>query len=391
METQPARAARLQRVAQWLENIVRLGLLRLVLRATRLLYGHQARIAPRPQRVLFICEDAIGDLILTLPAIRAIAESRPGTTVDLATSEYAVDLVRHLPYVRRTIVFPRYDKRRFAAALTVLRQGSYDAVVDGMVLRSHVRTRSIAMMIGARAAAWIGETGRANDHAYSIAIPPAPAPLPHAERMMRLAHPFMDNRSRPSLRARLELTPGERTNADATWARARGIGERILVNLSASCPERRWPDDNFAVVLERIRALRRAAPLVIVGLPRDSASVTALAASARALGIVPALRELMALVATCDVILSPDTAVCHMASAFERTLVSLNLRDHEIWAPYSTPGVRVIGPSDETFDGLDPAPVIDAVTHVLRTRPDRLAPPRGVSRSTYAGGRSPAL
>src|SRR5262249_9172486 len=180
-----------QRIAQRLEDLVRFGLLRVIVRAARLLYGHRERVAARPQRVLFICEDAIGDLVLTLPAIRAIAESRPGTTVDLVTSDYSADLVRHLPYIRRVILFPRYEKHRLTAAFTIFRQGPYDAVVDGMVMRGHVRTRSIAMMIGSRAAIWIGESGKTNDHAYTIAVPLPPEPVTHAERMMRLAHPFL--------------------------------------------------------------------------------------------------------------------------------------------------------------------------------------------------------
>src|SRR5262249_10944786 len=113
-------------------------------------------------------------------------------------------------------------------------------------------------------------------------------------------------------------------------------------------------------------------------LTRDADSVRALAASVGALGIIPTLRELLALVATADVILSPDTAVCHMASAFERTLVSLNLPDHEIWAPYETAGARVIGPGDGTLEGLEPVDVIDAVTFVLRARAERLPPSRVV-------------
>src|SRR5215471_3098362 len=178
------------RVAQRLEDLSRFALLRFVVRTTRLMSGRGDRISAAPQRVLFICEDAIGDLLLTLPTIQAIAESRPGTTVDLVTSEYSVDLIRHLPYINRVIVFPRHDKRRLAAALTILRHGPYDAVVDGMVLRSHARTRSIAMMAGARADAWIGESGRTNDHVYTIRVDPWDTTTTHAERMMQLARPF---------------------------------------------------------------------------------------------------------------------------------------------------------------------------------------------------------
>jgi ADP-heptose:LPS heptosyltransferase len=149
---------------------------------------------------------------------------------------------------------------------------------------------------------------------------------------------------------------------------ARGSGDRILVNLSASCWQRRWPDEKFAEVLDHIRAFRPSAPLIIVGLQKDADSVETLAKRTRALAMVPTLRELMALIATAHVVLSPDTAVCHMAAAFERTLISLNLRDHECWATAPTPGMRVIGPNDETFEGLETPEVIEAVAEVLGAR-----------------------
>jgi heptosyltransferase-2 len=349
--------------------------------------GRGDRISAAPQRVLFICEDAIGDLLLTLPAIRAIAESRPGTTVDLVTSEYSVDLVRHLPYINRVITFPRHDKRRLRAALTILRHGAYDAVVDGMVMRSHVRTRSIAMMAGARADAWIGESGRTNDHVYTMRVAPWDATTTHAERMMQLAQPFTNVVSHGPPRARLEISDAEETVAEALWSGARGSGDRILVNLSASCWQRRWPDRKFAVVLDQIRALRPAAPMIIVGLQKDATSVATLADRVGALGAVPTLRELMALIASTDVVLSPDTAVCHMAAAFERTLISLNLRDHEVWATSPTPGVRVVGPDDETFEGLETPAVIDAVNWVLGETARGVDSGRALKYAKYASER----
>lgn len=358
----------IRRSAQRLEDAARFALLWLVTQAARVVWRRARQHAKRPERVLFICEDAIGDLILTLPAIRAIATSRPGITVDLVTSSYAADLVQHLPYIRQTIVFPRYQKARVSAAIEIFRHGRYDVVVDGMVLRSHVRTRSIAMMVGARTPVWIGECGRANDHVYSVRVAPSDPSTPHAERMMHLATAFSREITRPSLRCQLHVTHAERAVAGAMWRTAQGTGDRILVNISASCPERRWADEHFEMVLDQVRRLRPAAPLVVVGLSSDARSVMSLAASAGGLGVIPTLRELLALVATTDVVLSPDTSVCHMAAAFERTLISLNLRDHEVWAPAATPGVRVIGPSDQTLDGLQPDAVVAAVTGVLRAR-----------------------
>ncbi len=139
----------------------------------------------------------------------------------------------------------------------------------------------------------------------------------------------------------------------------------VLINLSASSNERRWPDEKFAIALDYLRETLPDARIAIVSLPADAPSARALADHVDGLSIIPTIRELTALVATSDLIITPDTAVCHMASAFEKTLISLNPKDREIWGPYETPGKRVVGPTLVTLDGLEADAVIDAIREVV--------------------------
>lgn len=319
-------------------------------------------LGARGRRVLFIAEDAIGDTILSMPAIRAIAEAHPYNEVDVATWPVAGQLFDAVPYVRRVIPFPRYDKRRLQALREIRDFGPYDAVVDGMVLRRHIRSRSFAMMLGSGAEFWIGEGDRGSDYLLNVAVPRAKETTPHLERMLAFARPFgaIDPPKRPLLVVR----PAERAAARRTWGHE-GSGMRILMNISTNGPERHWAPLNFAAVATHVRRRRPNARFVVVAMEHDRRLAEYIAAAGDAQTVVPSLRELIALIESADLVVSPDTAACHLASAFRRPLVSLHNSGKEHWHPFDAPGVRVIGPNGADFDGITPRDVNAAVDQVL--------------------------
>jgi ADP-heptose:LPS heptosyltransferase len=316
----------------------------------------------RGRRVLFIAEDAIGDTILTLPAIRAIATAHPYNEVDVATWSTAAQLFEGLNYVRRVIEFPRYDKRRIAAWRTIRDHGPYDAVVDGMVLRRHVRSRSVAMMLGSSSAFWVGEDDRGSDYVLNVTAPRPSDTTPHLDRMLGLAKPF--GLKDPTKRPVLTVRPSERAGARWTWE-GDASTMHILINVSTNGPERRWSPMNFAGVAAHLRRRRPTARIIVVGLDRDRYIAEYVASAADGRAVVPKLRELLALVESADLIVSPDTAVCHMASAFNAPLVSLHNSGKEHWHPFDTPGVRLVSRSSDNLDGITAREAADAIDQVL--------------------------
>jgi ADP-heptose:LPS heptosyltransferase len=83
--------------------------------------------------------------------------------------------------------------------------------------------------------------------------------------------------------------------------------------------------------------------------------------------MTPGVRELFALVASADVVVTPDTAVSHIASAFGRTTLTLLRRraEYHIWVPYRTPGRNVFGDDEATLDGLPIERAIAALDDLL--------------------------
>ena len=349
--------------ARGVEELARRALFAALIRLTnRERRPEEGRLRDGPFRVLFIAEDAIGDTILALPAIRAIAESHPDTVVDLVTSAGPAEVLRHAPFIRRFIVFPRHDRRRLNAWATVRRNGPYDVVIDGMLFRRHVRSRSLAMMIASGARYWVGEGERGRDYLLNVVRPFVDDEASHLTRMLSLVAPFLSRE--PVLRPLLTLTNVERAGAERSWSAHAG-SPRILVNLSTRGPDREWPEERFAAVARHIRCRCPEARIIVVGLDRDRAAMDRVAQAAGAEPLGSTIRELVALVAASDMVVSPDTAVCHMASAFERPLVSIHIAGMRKFRPYDTPGVRIVGSSPVTMRTIPVQPVLEAVDEVL--------------------------
>ncbi|MDE3215790.1 MAG: glycosyltransferase family 9 protein [Gemmatimonadota bacterium] len=357
-------------VKEWLKGHERRGREALLRAAVACIPWRPARPAPdalrgRPLRVLFVREGPLGDLLVSLGAVRAIAASHRDTRVDVLTTDANVEALRGVPYVRRAIAFPRNDRGLVNAYRTIRRLGPYDAVVDGMLVHTHVRTRAIAMMLAARAPYWVGERGRRTTWIYNLPVdPPGPGRL-HLERQLRLAEPFLGAGAAAHARPLLSVEPAERAWAERVWTARGAAGRRVMVNVSVGNPTRRWPDGRFAELLAHLRHRDPKARVVVTGLPREATTVRALAEGAGAEARIPTLRELIALVATAELVISPDTAVCHLASAFATPLVSLHVGGTDEWWPYATPGRRVVSAPGAALDTVPAAAVTGAVDELL--------------------------
>jgi ADP-heptose:LPS heptosyltransferase len=141
----------------------------------------------------------------------------------------------------------------------------------------------------------------------------------------------------------------------------------VLVNISAGHAERRWSDEGFAQLLVHLRRRAPNARVAVIALATERASAERLAALVHGVAITPSVRELFALVASADLVVTPDTAVSHIASAFVRPTLTLLRRraEYHIWVPYRTPGRNIFGDDEATLAGLPVDRVIAGLDDLL--------------------------
>ncbi|HET9106008.1 MAG TPA: glycosyltransferase family 9 protein [Steroidobacteraceae bacterium] len=378
----------------------------LVIAALRLLvHPPAARPCPqwssRPHRILYLRYDHIGDMVLVTGIFHAIKRAQPMVIIDVLASVRNAPVLHGNPDVGTVY---RIDKSRpwsFLVALARVRRVRYDAVLDSMVTGPSLTSMLIMWASGARHR--IGVAGRGNDFALTLPVPRVLGAVHYVDHSAALLYPFgidplqsapsrtrhgddrdSRERSRPAndassgwgvWRPRILLTESEVTAAEALWRSvedgclprgAAGRARRLAVNVSAGAPWRCWPEDRFVAALREIRRRLPEIRILLIGTPGDErlksriqqASGVAHARTANA-------REMMAVIATCDLALTADTAVTHVACAFDKPVLAMFARGGAPhWGPYIASGRTVCAPGP-TLASLAPEPVVQELERML--------------------------
>jgi ADP-heptose:LPS heptosyltransferase len=326
----------------------------------------------RPYRVLVIRDDGIGDLIVSIEILRAIAEASPTITLDLVASPQNAPLARTLTFVNEVFVHKRQFLLRAWPLWRRLRRNRYDAVVDARVAVRNVNVQTTCLLLSTGAKWRIGLAGRGNDRVYTHKI--EVSNLPHwTDHVVALAAPFGVAPDSRDWRPRIPMSADDRAEADRVW---RGVGEgrpRVLVNISVGHPERWWPPERFVPVLAQLRMRLPKATIMLAGMPKDQETAERLAAPVDGQAVPLSLHRVIAVVATADLLISPDTSITHAASSFQTPTLTLQRKDTGHWSPYKTPGGVVFSDSPKNITAL-PA---DRVVRALDTLISEMGPARG--------------
>ncbi|HEY2377045.1 MAG TPA: glycosyltransferase family 9 protein [Gemmatimonadaceae bacterium] len=351
-----------------IEPALRASWLRLLLRVLGREGGPLPDWSRGPYNLLFIRHDKLGDMIMCSGVLREIVRAHPGIRIDVLTTPANAPALEHLPFVRDVILHERGKGQSLLSLARRLEQSRYDVVIDGLVWRPSVSSYTSKLMLASRARWRVGSAGRPNDFMYNVPLtPPAHRWAEHhVDHLARLASPFGIARA-VDCRPEIALTASECAAAEWRWDAVPGSGARVLVNLSAGNAERRWGDEQFAQALAHLRRRVPNAAIAIIALPSDRASADRLASLVHGVAITPTVRELFGLVASADLIITPDTAVSHVASAFVRPTLTLLRRraEYHIWVPYRTPGRNVFGDEEATLANLPVDRVIAGLDELL--------------------------
>ena len=332
----------------------------------RLMRGAPRAVPPdwdaRPFRVLYLRYDRIGDMIMATSLIRAIKQSHDTITVDVLASRSNAPVLRHNPRVGEVTTFDRRSGRSYVKTMLRLSRSGYDVIIDGMVLKPSMTM--LLLMLASRARYRIGIGGRENDFIYSLPVTAPPPDEHHITHSAATAIPFGVDPDRTDWRPEIFLSPDERERAEREWMADGHRGARILVNISAGEPRRRWPDDFYGEVVRYLSSRENPPHVLVMATPDERISAERIARpGGRA--VVPHLRDAFALVASADVVFTPDTSISHATSAFDKPAVVMMIQGMHIFEPYQTRG-RSVYSDGPTLASLPVPRVIEALDDVLR-------------------------
>ncbi|HUQ20757.1 MAG TPA: glycosyltransferase family 9 protein [Gemmatimonadaceae bacterium] len=311
-------------------------------------------------RILYLRHDKIGDMIVSTSLIEAIARSHPTIRLDVLASPANAPVLENNPYVNSVLVWDRTRPASYKELRRKLHKMKYDAVIDCMVLAPS--TTTLLLMLASSAKHRIGVGGRINDYALTIRVPRAESAAHHIEHSAVLAKAFDVDIDEIDWRPSLYFSDAELARANESW---RG-SPRLLVNISAGPSRDRWPDEHFMRVLRHVRQQFPDVDVAVISAPDETNRAYRIATSSDSRFVRTAkVRDALALVATSDFVLTPDTSIAHAASACSKPAVILFQKGKEVlWGRYRIPGHDVVSP-EKSLSVLPVEPVLAAVDDLL--------------------------
>jgi ADP-heptose:LPS heptosyltransferase len=306
------------------------------------------------RRILAVRLDSDGDVLLTGPAIRALAAAGHVTLLCGPRGRHAAEL---LPGVDGVVVWrcpwieavpDPVDRRAIDALVDQLSAGDFhEAVIFTSFHQSALPTALMLRLAGVPRISAISEDypGGLLDVRHRIDDAHPASDMPESERALSLATaagfplPSEDNR-RLAVRHPLPAT-----------ASLTGTDPYVVVHPGASVPARAWPAQRAA---ETVVALAERGHRVVVTGGRDEKELTAAVAGVDAvdLGGRTTLAELAGVLAGSRAVVVANTGPAHLAAAVGTPVVSLFAPTVPAarWAPYGVPAV-VLGDQDAPCRG----------------------------------------
>jgi len=276
------------------------------------------------RRVCILRSGAIGDILMTTPAVRAIAEHFGTSDIDYIVGRGRREVLSGIPYLRRIIEFgPRGEDvkpRNLFPFLAELRREQYDLFIN---FQTHIKTSIIMLGSGAPRVLFFKKDRRPQR---------ATGKPRHAiDDFLKELRPLgiRDVQDR-----RMDfVVPPEAHDRVASLLRGEGIGpdEPILIaNPGGTRLINRWPPEKYVAFLDRMAKEMPDVRLILSGGPDDVERAGGIAASVRdttrVLNLAARLeiKETGALLARTNVLVTPDTGPMHIASALGTPMVVLS-------------------------------------------------------------------
>jgi len=282
------------------------------------------------ERILVLRYRFIGDTLLTVPFLRNLRRAKPDAHIAWLVAPGSVDAVRGIPYVDELLYWDPATThaesrgthagwRAKLAFIRALRRRRFDRAY---VLKRSLSSALIAWLSGARRRIGFATEGR------SLLLTTR-VPYRHDQHEVQNFLDVLRADGVPVHDDHLEAWLGddERRFADA-FLDDHGIGAAqrlVAIHPFATNKPRAWHEDNFIALANRLQA--DGARVIVFGGPGDTADAAPLRerivpAPVMAVGATT-LRQTMALLERCELLVCNDSGIMHLGAALRRPLVAL--------------------------------------------------------------------
>ncbi len=284
-----------------------------------------------PKKIMVRATNWIGDAVMSLPAIEALNVRFPEAEIVVVAKPWVSELYQHHPGVSRQIVYDAAGEHRgtggFLKLVQALREEGFDAAI---LFQNAFQAAFMAWCARIPVRIGYARDGRSSllNEAVEVISPAACGHQVYYYLQLLFRSGLID-KPEPVGEVHLHLADSERRGA-ARQLQTLGLGgRRYLVGICPGAsfgPAKRWLPERFANLADRlIDAL--GADVLIFGSPAESALAEEVAQVMEHTPVLVAgkttLREFMALLARCQLVITNDSGPMHLAAALDLPLLAI--------------------------------------------------------------------
>ena len=312
-------------------------------------------LPPDIESIFIIAHERLGDAILIMPFLYAFHDRFPAAAIDIACTPLNQSLFSLLPFVRDVVTY----KGDTAALRRLQIERRYTLLYNP---KDNPSFTFIRLTRKTKADVKVCLDHKSHNRFYHVHLPnPADGYILEKDAALLKAYqvPF-------PLPNRIPEPPLQ----DGTKYELPEQGKYIAVNLSAGNTYRIWPLEKWTAVVEGLLALEQKYHVLVFAMEGEREMVRSLQTR---FGErihycqTETILDAGVFLQQARLLISPDTALIHLAAAKDVPVVGLYQKDERnrtLFAPYGVPSKMVVS-EDLTLNSIQPGRVLEAAQELL--------------------------
>ncbi len=280
-------------------------------------------------RILIRATNWVGDAVMSMPAFEAVRENFPEAHITVLARPWVTPLYENHPAVNEVIPYKRgygylKDSSEFLRVVRRIRGLHFDMAV---LFQNAFEAALIARLSGIKIRVGYNTDGRGLLLSHSVVRGREVLKLHQVEYYLSILRPLGWNA--PTSDPELQASPEAAMHVRALLS-SKGIGDRdMLVGLSPGAaygPAKRWPVERFAAIGDRV-VKELGARVVVIGSEKEKdlgeRLIAAMGSGAVNVCGMTGLGEALALIKRCQLFVSNDSGLMHVAAALRVPTVAI--------------------------------------------------------------------
>ena len=326
------------------------------------------------KKVLILKYDRIGDMIVTTPIFRELKKSYPDISISVLASNLNKDIIKYNPYVEK--IYTNYKNNLLFdfGKLLILRWKRFDVCIE---LEHSVIPHAIFRLkiINPKRIISIHKDGRYGVKGNELEIYDF---LTKKETGKHFGEIWLNTLSffdikYSSNKYDIFLSGIERNRAK-TFSKSIKTKIKIGINLEGSFKEKQIRPDDLGKICVSIKKKFQDITIVIVSHPNRREKTKMMISNMNLEGVIVSydtknILDVAALINELDFIISPDTSIVHIASAFNKPIVSIhenNELSYTLWHPTSSVSKTIFSQSKYGIIDYKVSEVIDQSCMIIK-------------------------